>query len=342
MPINLPGVPFKLTSQDMGVSDLGEAIKSGFKTYQQGTQAAYTPKVLAESLLSSQLANKLKQGQIGLLPLKQQLLQAKINQAKKGPRATGELAQLFNLREQFPEGSPDRALVDQAIKNKAAGSSGTQLSIDPNTGAINFIQGGTRGASPQIATDSQGNQYILNKPTTASQTAFQKQASANVARELAAEHLKMPYMGFASTLNIANDLAIYNKNPDSKEGKEAAKRLVDAAVSERLVPEIASLQLASQGITPSVYALKFQQQAITQGWPISLKLAVNNLPQKLQQQVKKEHDIKLKKLNKVRAEYQAKGFPLKVNSSQYNDEDLEHTAQKYGISKEEVIRRLGE
>lgn len=61
MPINLPGVPFKLTPQDMGGFDVGDALKQGFNLNKQFQEARTMPKKLAEELLAKQLQNKINQ-----------------------------------------------------------------------------------------------------------------------------------------------------------------------------------------------------------------------------------------------------------------------------------------
>ena len=107
MAFNIPGLPFKLTSQDMGGFDLGKAIQSGLQNYNTFQEARFKPKNLAEDLLAKQLQNKINQpkadyakditladlahtraGTQGLLDehgmrgLRQQLLQQQVNQAK--------------------------------------------------------------------------------------------------------------------------------------------------------------------------------------------------------------------------------------------------------------------
>lgn len=46
MALNLPQMPFKLTPQDMGNFDLGSAIGSGLKNYQEGVNAKYRPQLM--------------------------------------------------------------------------------------------------------------------------------------------------------------------------------------------------------------------------------------------------------------------------------------------------------
>ncbi len=107
MAFNIPGVPFKLSAQDMGGFDLGKAIQSGLQNYNTFQEARFKPKNLAEDLLAKQLQNKINQpkadyakditladlahtraGTQGLMDehgmrgLRQQLLQQQVNQAQ--------------------------------------------------------------------------------------------------------------------------------------------------------------------------------------------------------------------------------------------------------------------
>lgn len=61
MAFNIPGLPFKLTPQDMGGVDLADSLSKGFKMYGDYYDAQYKPKNLAEALLASQLQNKINQ-----------------------------------------------------------------------------------------------------------------------------------------------------------------------------------------------------------------------------------------------------------------------------------------
>lgn len=61
MAFNIPGVPFKLTPQDMGGFDLAGSLRSGMQTYEQGVKSAYAPKNASEALLAQQLNNKINQ-----------------------------------------------------------------------------------------------------------------------------------------------------------------------------------------------------------------------------------------------------------------------------------------
>jgi len=59
MPINLPGVPFKLSPQDMGGFDVSDALSKGFNLNKQFQEARVMPRKLAEELVASQLQNKI-------------------------------------------------------------------------------------------------------------------------------------------------------------------------------------------------------------------------------------------------------------------------------------------
>jgi hypothetical protein len=54
---SLPNGAFRLTPEDMGVTDIGKALRSGFDTYSKGYEAAYKPKNLQTALLDAQLKN---------------------------------------------------------------------------------------------------------------------------------------------------------------------------------------------------------------------------------------------------------------------------------------------
>lgn len=63
MAINLPGVPFKLTAQDMGGlggTDLAGSIQAGLNNFNTFQEARYKPKNMAEALLAKQLENKIQ------------------------------------------------------------------------------------------------------------------------------------------------------------------------------------------------------------------------------------------------------------------------------------------
>ncbi len=356
--------PFVSSQQaTLGTPDIGTALRSGYENYQKFHEAQNTPKKLAEALYSQQLQNKINEAkskyamqneaaglahtQAGTGLLGQQTLNAKIlnqflpeserariDKLKASPALTGKLGQLFTLRQNFPEGTHERKWVDQAIQNAAAGSQGTQLSVDPATGAVNFSQGGSRsGPQSQIITDAEGNQTVVSKPTTPVVTGQEKLSLANEARQYVSENLEQPYIGTGSNISLGMDRYNYNneKNPESK--KAIGDRLVKAAVAAKMAPEYASLQLSAQGVQPTVSSLREQEKSIKQGWAEGLPTIVNNLPVDLQKRVQKEHAKELQKLKEIREQHFAKGFPIKITPtdqkdlSKLSDEELARIAR---------------
>lgn len=218
-------------------------------------------------------------------------------------------------------------LMEQYVSRLAEGAPGMSLSVDPQTGAVQFSSGGrgSQGIQQQVI-DGQ----VISRPTAAMMTQQQKQLLTNVAREQALKHIEQPYLGFGASFNMANDLQTYLTSPPGSKKDDAADRLVKAAVSEKMVPEIAALQLSSQGIVPTVDALKHQREAIRQGWPqYGLKMA-EQLPKDLQEKVVKEHNKRLKELADVRSKYFAKGMPIQLNEAVQESMDMS------GMSDEEL------
>jgi hypothetical protein len=169
------GVPFKLTAEESGsmAPNYAENLMKGF-------QLGMIPRQMADQLLSSKLANKIKEtqakyeeekiktdlssklaqqehwkaqtgltnAQTGNIPYQRRLIEAQIAHQRRLANAPqqlkGELANLYALRNSFSEGSPERVQVDEAIKNKVSGSQGITIGKDPVTGE-QFVQiGGTQ------------------------------------------------------------------------------------------------------------------------------------------------------------------------------------------------------
>jgi hypothetical protein len=144
MALNLPGVPFKLNTADVGAPDLQAAMQQGFKTNLLAGQTAYAPKTMAENLLASQLQNKirnaqakyaeplaqaalgLKQAELGLSPLKRQLLESQIARQQKlandpfaGHIPTGTVGQslmLEQVKQKYGEESPVYLDAKEAVE----------------------------------------------------------------------------------------------------------------------------------------------------------------------------------------------------------------------------------
>lgn len=181
--------------------------------------------------------------------------------------------------------------------------------------------------------------------------------AADISREFLQDKASMPeeYLGIAGNLAMAKDIL------SAKLGdKEAAERLIQAGVAEKLVPEYSGFQLQSQGQKATVHALEHQQKAIRQGWPLLSKTLVRALPSNIQKEIERRHNQAVKEVNKNREEFYKSGgknrndFSNKSNSQSNPDfnsnsnsnsktiswSDIEHTAQLRNMSENEVIDLL--
>lgn len=198
----------------------------------------------------------------------------------------------------------------------AEGPGGVELKVDPKTGAVSFTQGrGTSGIQQQIV-----NGQLVQKPSSPTTNIMQKQQLANVSRIKAFEDLEHPYIGEGSNKKIINDYIDLTTNniEDPKTKKETEENIIKAAVSWKMIPEVAALQLESQGVRSTVSALEHQKKALKQGWPVALDFVVNNLPAHIQKEVNKRHSELLTKLKEHKEQYFAKGMPIPLNQENQN------------------------
>jgi hypothetical protein len=169
--------------------------------------------------------------------------------------------------------------------------------------------------------------------------------ASDVSREFLQDKVSMPqeYLGVTGSLTMAKDIA------SAKLGDEAAKeRLIQAGVAEKLVPEYSGFQLMSQGQKATVTALKHQQDAIRQGWPLASKKITNNLPAAIQKEVERRHNKIVKGVNKTRESFLSSSgtkrpeFNQPANQAEQSISwaDISHTAQKRGMSENEVVDKL--
>lgn len=328
--------PFQITPEGMGRFNLGDAITRGLQNYGRGAEAigqgietAYKPSELAEKLLGSKLGNKLKQQEIDSSPYKQQLLQAQIQKALRGPAPVMSnyekaVEGIDRIEQKYGKDSQEAKEARSYASRLAQGSQGTSLMVDPQTGAVSFSQGGSSRSGPQsqIVTDDQGNKVLVSKPTQPVTTAQQKLSLANEARQYVSENLEQPYVGTGSNIDLISDRKNYITERDPIKKKEIGDRLIKAAVAAKMAPEYASLQLNAQGVQPTVSSLKEQENSIKQGWAEGLRIAVNNLPQDLQKKVQLEHAKELQKLKDLRENYFSKGLPIKLHNNNSNNNNI--------------------
>jgi hypothetical protein len=185
MPYNPIMPSMKLTAQDMGVPDYVQALQSGLQT----ASDVYKPRRASEDLLAQMLANKMNKPKAEGAQLSFDTdigyKQALTNAANRPPQMSGEAAQLFALRNQFPEGSPDRASIDAMIAQKARGAAGTTV-YDPTTGNPLVQIGGAAGKSGGGTFFNPVTGEMTSQPTGATASNLQQ-------RVVGAEALK-PYL----------------------------------------------------------------------------------------------------------------------------------------------------
>jgi hypothetical protein len=229
MPINLPGVPFKLTPQDMGGFDWGNSLRQGLNLNKQFQEARTMPQKLAEELLQAKLKNKhdetinkyldrseearigATESNTGLDPVRRQLMEAQARKANEPAKIA------YNTLEKAQQGQ-QRVIQEYGVDSPQAEAA--QKYVD-------HIANGTKG---------QGN-----GATNATNTAFQTTQTANSAREYLADNVKNPYGGNLSSTYMGYDLLKANLGD-----KEAKNRLIDAIVYSKTLPENALFQLQSK------------------------------------------------------------------------------------------------
>ena len=167
--------------------------------------------------------------------------------------------------------------------------------------------------------------------------------SADISREFLQDKVSMPeqYMGALGSLSMTKDMAAAKLGD-----KEAKERLIRAAVAEKLVPEYSGFQLLSQGQKATVSALKHQQEAIRQGWPLASKTLTNNLPPELQKEAERKHNAIVKEVNRSREQFFKSGGKERPNFSNAEQKeiqdntsraDAEATAEAFGTTPEKVL-----
>ncbi len=158
---------------------------------------------------------------------------------------------------------------------------------------------------------------------------------ANDQRVYMADHLEQPYVGAQSNTVLMNDFFRYKNTKDPMEKKALGFKLAKAVNADKLAPEYANLQLASQGITATKFAKKGQEDAIKQGWPESLAWFKNNMPKEIQELANELHSEALKNLTNIRNQAYNKyaagkqtaiynGYGEEMRSEGYNPDEVEY------------------
>ena len=207
MPINLPGVPFKLTPQDMGGFDVSDALSKGFNLNKQFQEARTMPRKLAEELLQSQLKTKhdetinkyldrseqarigSSESSTGLSNLKTQIAREKLNQDKE----------FYDLLSGKPSTKQSSSYQDQI---KGAGKPGY---MTPN---------GFEGSLTGIPVES--NYSNTGEDRKAEQEAVDRIDRANNQNDSANNESFIPSFKSSLTQNSNNGMQQDNQNKPSK------------------------------------------------------------------------------------------------------------------------------
>ena len=204
---------------------------------------------------------------------------------------------------------------------------------------INKIQGQGRGGLPSPVITKQTNALI-----------------ATPMRLYLDENAQMPtkYLGPKGNVALGKDILEYNRTKDPERKSILANELANAALAEKMVAEASMAQITSQGLNPTVGAMKHQEKSIRQNWPLASKLATNNLPKDVAKLANEKHSKILGDLTNLRTKSfgdAEKGVSPEFQSiqqaqqGQYNQQadeygwtpqDYEATAAQYGQDPEDV------
>ena len=152
MPINLPGVPFKLTSKDMGGFDVGDALSQGLNLNKQFQEARTMPNKLAEELLAAQLGNKVNAAKAKYAEKNEAanlaLTEANTNKANR-PIELNTYDKALRGYENFIQTHDPKSQEAQDYKSYVdrirQGSKGISITTDPETGTPMIQIGGSGG-----------------------------------------------------------------------------------------------------------------------------------------------------------------------------------------------------
>ncbi len=343
---NIPNGAFRLSGEEAGGGpNYVKSLREGF----QGAADVYKPRTASEGLLAKMLENKMNKPKAEGAQLAFDTdigyKQALTNQANRPAAVSGEIPLLFQLRNSLPAG-PDRDRVDQMITRKSEGTNGMQLTIDPDTHAVSFSQGGSArsGGGSMQTVDANGNPIIVRQPTGAANTASQISGSAQAARNEVEPLATMPYLGGGAEIKLGMDyLAAQN-------GDQAAKdRLIQAAATDMLAHDMAINQLKSSKANVTNVSTALQMKALKKGWARGTDLVLNNLPPDDQAKAQKLYKQQLDVMNAAQDKYVAQGSPIQVGNKNPTPATIqaekmkdESTAKQFNTTPMKVLQARSE
>ena len=275
----------------------------------------------AEPLAQSQIAKDFAQAQKSMQPERGDFEKA--------------VSDVARVQEMHGADSEIGRLANDWLQRKAQGAPGLELTTDPSTGAVSLKLGNRGGGN------GKGSQVVDGKfvtpPSQGITNEQQGKQLSNVVRDYLSKAVDQPFIGQDSNLEAINTLEKYKETKDPIAGE----KLVQAAVSFKLIPEVALQQLQSQGVRATVAAQKHQRDAIMLGWPASLKFVVDNLPSDLQKEAKVRHDKILQESHRLQTQHYAEGTPFELEQkNQMFPESSEGNEDLSSWSTDQILEAL--
>lgn len=191
---------------------------------------------------------------------------------------SGETAQLLMLRSKYPDGTPERKIIDQMIEKKTQSQAGTQFTFDPDTKEFSFTQGG-----PATSTQAQsiaglpplkkGDNYVYHPETHDPIGIASSPNPGQIKEESAREFFNVAqpfitkaagyYSGPGATGKLTTD--IYNM---SKGDEKAKSRVIDFLAAKDLATGATAKEMAAIG-APNVREVFRQTKETLEGSDIN-------------------------------------------------------------------------
>lgn len=298
------------------------------KNTKNQTDIQYYPQMQAAKLAEQGATIKEIQAKTGLSYAQTKHALAMASNSQSEGRIGGAQGKLFAAYEAAPAGSPQKAYFGALLNKEMGGYAPTEggmmggnptssipgtprgNSIPTSVGGIetNPLGGGPRAVFHQGYNSQTGE--TMESPTTPSAGRNQNRTEATAEMGAIEPVLKagmQPYMGAGGSVKLAADAWKARNHPDSKEGKEAEKRLLAYNVSQKLKREAANIiSRQSAGQAPGVEASREQEAASFGGGPFN---AGNYLtPPKVLQQAQDQYFVRQKELADAAVNQERQGY----------------------------------
>ncbi len=173
--------------------------------------------------------------------------------------------------------------------------------------------------------------------TGATRTKLQETAVADLGRRYLSKK-EMPYIGTEALPELIADTSQYLATNDKKKKEALKMKLAKAIAAEKIAPEYAGYQLSSQGVRPTVHALKLQEKAIKMGWAPFSQTLLGKMPKDVVEEANRIHAQFLEDINKSRNKKVSEGFaPEKI----INPREIFDDSRIKSLSDEELEALAG-